>query len=872
MEKKVPLHIEEYFDKSLEEIPGATLIIALDLGRLLKLQEKYIDRAGKEWRVYHYYLNDLSFRLEYAKKPSNPNFAHIILVTETELSFIPDILSQADEIIDLCIDSVLKKLMPKENFPDNIFNFQEEIAKNLSTFHSAYKELRKIVPPSAPLNKNHIQILVLASRNRSLKVDDFMFDESRVDNLLYHYLKIIFSYKLEEEDLNIIKNLVVENAKGRAKEFEKIKPWLKEDESEIAVFLFVLDVLSRYEVENLYIQLNGLGILPFDSVSLKELAGVILKNLRDQKEFFSNIAQIAEEVLTEGEVNRVIESLNLGDAVEVTAAIGKEKSPVLVFALASHLLRLLMKERDSLKDVIKNSEQITQHEILQDLGQKTKFYELAKAILELIKEIIFIETTLKISTVKAQDFATLLRWYEKNKIYRLQLAHAKARKLIRLFEDKELRVSLNEYLNQLWDRISSYLEEIDLHLASLIEGNLEGFLRHPRLIANVLRELIIRRDFTPAIEGKLWILVFDGMRLDTWNEVVKSMLSEDFEIIEEKLFLSLLPSFTDISRISLLAGKIPSEWRDYRGKTTSDHNILASRLFGLHQNEGKQKLRIVVRSEADFAQMKLDFGDYLYNVLIYNLSDDWIHTFSGDVAELNETIRGNLERMILSDLRNRIGDNDFAVVTSDHGFIELDRDKKIELAAGEEQFIAYRYLRNFEHPEGVKVKHTNKLDFTVAKGRRWFYRQGGKPARYSHGGISFDEMVVPGVLVKKLTSPFVKIEMILPQPHELEFVEDEEATFEVIVRNEGNVPAEFNLQVQSDFTGEKLFKQSIPIKGEVRCPFTFVPSLKSKNIYCYLSYLDAKRKEQKEQKRIGFTVIPKKGKVEIDTSALDRLS
>ncbi|HSE82923.1 MAG TPA: PglZ domain-containing protein [Thermodesulfobacteriota bacterium] len=870
--KKVLLNIEEYFDRSLDEIPGATLVVALDPGKLLKLPGEYIDQAGKEWRVYHYYLNDLSFRLEYAKKTSDPNFAHIVWVTEVELSFIPDILSQSDGIIDLSIDSVLRTLMPKESFPDSIFNFQEEIAKNLSTFHSAYKELRKVVPTSAPLNKNHIQILVLASRNGSLKVDDLVFDESRADNLLYRYLKLIFSNKMEKEDMDIIKNLVVENAKGRAEELEKIKSWLKEDESEIAVFLFILDILSKYEVENPYIQLNGLGILPFDSLPLRELAEGVIKHLRDEKSLFSNIASISEEVLTEGEVNRVVESLNLTDPIELINAIGREKSPVLVFALTKCLLRLLMKDKNSLKDAIRNSEQIIQHEILQGLDQQTKFYESAEIALELVKEIIFIESTLKTPIVKVQDFATILGWYEKNKIYRLQLAHAKARKLIRHFEDKELRDSLIEYLNQLQDKISDYLEEINLDLSSLIEKNIQGFLQHPRLIVNILREFIIRGNFTPTAKRKLWILIFDGMRLDTWNEVVKPLLSNIFEIIGEKLFLSLLPSFTDISRISLLAGKIPSEWRDYRDRATSDHNILASRLFGLQQDEGRQKLRVVVRSESDFAQMRLDFGEHLYNALIYNLSDDWIHAFSGDVFELNETIRGNLERTILPDLRNRIGDNDCVVVTSDHGFIELERDKKVELVADEGQFIAYRYLRNFKHPEGLNIKHTKELEFSVAKGRKWFYRQGGKPARYSHGGISFDEMVVPGVLMKKLTSPFVKIEMVLPQLYGREFIEDEEATFEVIVRNEGNVPTEFNLRIQPDFTGEKVFKQTISGKDEVRCPFTFIPSLKSKNIYFYLSYTDAKKKEQKEQNRIGLIVTPRKGKVEIDTSALDRLS
>jgi len=113
----------------------------------------------------------------------------------------------------------------------------------------------------------------------------------------------------------------------------------------------------------------------------------------------------------------------------------------------------------------------------------------------------------------------------------------------------------------------------------------------------------------------------------------------------------------------------------------------------------------VVASETDYSQRKLDLEIRPYNILIYNLSDDWIHTFKDDVWELNQTIKGKLERSILQDLEGRIGEDDYVVITSDHGFIELERDKEIKIDEPEQSAIIYRYLDNIERPEGVKIQY-----------------------------------------------------------------------------------------------------------------------------------------------------------------------
>jgi len=44
-------------------------------------------------------------------------------------------------------------------------------------------------------------------------------------------------------------------------------------------------------------------------------------------------------------------------------------------------------------------------------------------------------------------------------------------------------------------------------------------------------------------------LIFDGMRLDSWDLVIKPILENHFQI-EDKTYLTSLPSITDIARIA----------------------------------------------------------------------------------------------------------------------------------------------------------------------------------------------------------------------------------------------------------------------------------------------------------------------------------
>ena len=228
---KIPDHLIEYFEGIIVDSAASTNLLVLDPKGYLNLGQEYKDPTGKVWKVYHYYENDLAFRREYGKRPSDLDFASITWVTlpggkeKVNLSFIADVISRADKMIDLGIESVLSKLFPKETWPDNIFVFEKEIGRNLSDFSFHYKELRDGIRSPTPLNKNHIEAVILACRNPSLPINEIILEETEPIAIIQRYLKIVWEHNLKGEYIRLLKTLVLESRKVDSRQ---IIPWIRD--------------------------------------------------------------------------------------------------------------------------------------------------------------------------------------------------------------------------------------------------------------------------------------------------------------------------------------------------------------------------------------------------------------------------------------------------------------------------------------------------------------------------------------------------------------------------------------------------------------------------------------------------------------------
>jgi len=597
------------------------------------------------------------------------------------------------------------------------------------------------------------------------------------------------------------------------------------------------------------------------------------------------VLKLAEDRLSSEDLQKLVQLVSPKEPCETVQALVRESSPALAYALATRFLETAS-ALGSLHSTLLTSPIGVVLAARPKLSE-TAYTSQAEEALTLISELASIEEVLSHPPQPIADLDALLDWYTQSGAFRLELAYARVNHLLKSVGSDQLHRDMQGYLAELLQRIRSHLEKADLSLAEIIEANWQGYISHPRLSINVPRNTILKPKAYPPYKPRVWLLVFDGMRWDTWEDVVKPVLAEEFEIAEEKAYVCVLPSYTGIARVSLLSGKIPLSWTDYKGRPTSDHHILAARLFNILEAEQHQQLRIVTSSETDMGQRRLgfDLDRKPYNMLIYNLSDDWIHIFRDSVWELNNELGNKLKNSVLPDLRGRIDEEDVIVVTSDHGFIELAKEDEVRITTSPEwqslededprNPICYRYLRGLEHSDGVRVQYGKDRLFTVARGRKWFGREKGRFTRYAHGGISLSEMVVPGAIIRKIVTPTIAFQLS-KVPGSLEVLEDQQTTVEIGVRNNGNRQGDFTLSLEIDTGEHDEFEARLKPKQEHRVSFAFVPKcsrkLKTTRLTCKLSYTDiAGKQELLSPKVVPIIVTPRKDKVELDTSALEKL-
>ncbi len=110
---------------------------------------------------------------------------------------------------------------------------------------------------------------------------------------------------------------------------------------------------------------------------------------------------------------------------------------------------------------------------------------------------------------------------------------------------------------------------------------------------------------------RIWILLFDGMRYDTWDAVVWPLLRDYFQMVEPDPVprYAGLPSKTDIARRTLFAGGIAKNWKNYQNRWTRDERVLAARAVGVLQANFESDVRFIAEAETENARRKMGFSD-----------------------------------------------------------------------------------------------------------------------------------------------------------------------------------------------------------------------------------------------------------------------
>jgi hypothetical protein len=127
---------------------------------------------------------------------------------------------------------------------------------------------------------------------------------------------------------------------------------------------------------------------------------------------------------------------------------------------------------------------------------------------------------------------------------------------------------IRERVGLLRDEIQKALLVLNVRYQELVTAQYKSWVASDssevRLTSQFLRRCV-KPNWDPQSE-KAVVFVFDGMRYDIWDELVRPIFEDRMEIVADYSATSLLPSETHISRKAIFAGTFPDSFDTRRGE------------------------------------------------------------------------------------------------------------------------------------------------------------------------------------------------------------------------------------------------------------------------------------------------------------------
>jgi hypothetical protein len=843
MVKTPPEIFGDWLAKQAKETRVAVVIdsdrLLADAGVLNKLVT--VDTAGREWQLVVFRGDDLAFRLRFRDASTKGRTAVVLsrgadVTDPIDVSFVSDILAknESGEPLDLSLTAFFRWVTPKINFPvDELRRFKPDLLARIDHVHEAAGKLTQRWGKPDSWGRGQVAGMLLLAYHPESNLSDIWPDEISRADFLVHVIRLLIARPELRPHRELARQIIHEAARGQV---ENVLFWADTEPEELAAYLVLRDFAHQRKLQNASAQLAGLQIFSADlSLPKMEPAALeVIAALKKQPKLWDAVNLGAEAFLTPKRAARVLELVSpLGEWSDVSIILKQESPAILRQQLASALLEMFDQPHTKIPSW---APALEDHALLRTKDLPSDRARQCAAGLKLLLRLHRIEQRLAGALPSFQHADALLGWFttKGQHLLELELAHAHHELEIFVGGDDELLEKGQKHLfggpdelrptaSSLKGRVLAQLCQLDKAFADFVRAAPEQFGYGPHSARGLLKAKIdVARIIKGTLSGRVWVLVFDGMRFDTWEAVVKPVLAEFFEI-EDAPYFCVLPSYTAFARKGLLAGALPSEWKGFKGVFSDNEQQLFAVSMGLTPQEAKSKLRYLTEADTSKARAKLNFSDKdaaLLNVLIYPLSDDACHEFGRDLASFHNKIRADLVgnkndgvRGILDDLLKRISPEDTVVLSSDHGFVEMLPGDAVQVSKTEadkaattlEASVRWRYVEGFgpqQMGEAVPITVAAKKVW-MAPARQWFHREGTKDTpRYSHGGLSLAEVVVPGVVLRRVTEKEARVELIdLPTV----IVADEDTVFDlpVSIRNSGNCEVEFEVKVLNNL-GEEL--------------------------------------------------------------------
>ena len=113
-------------------------------------------------------------------------------------------------------------------------------------------------------------------------------------------------------------------------------------------------------------------------------------------------------------------------------------------------------------------------------------------------------------------------------------------------------------VDQMGEILNMQKTEANAAFSKFIDKNYENWLRNPDSAPTMSHNLLRKKVFPLLDDTPTVVFLLDNLRYDQWM-ILQPIISENFRVLEEDYFYSILPTSTQYSRNAIFAGMMPGD-------------------------------------------------------------------------------------------------------------------------------------------------------------------------------------------------------------------------------------------------------------------------------------------------------------------------
>ena len=316
---------------------------------------------------------------------------------------------------------------------------------------------------------------------------------------------------------------------------------------------------------------------------------------------------------------------------------------------------------------------------------------------------------------------------------------------------------------------------------SFVEKNYENALGDPSFVTSIN---IFKKHVFPHIssnQSTLFILI-DNFRFDQWK-IIEPFIIDHYNVEDEFIYSSILPTTTQYSRNSIFSGLSPLEimkqypnyWSnefDSLNKNKFENELLTEQLKRLGLDIKHKYLKLFESKDSkSFNNNISNLNKFNLTTIIYNFMDLISHAkkdvrfikeiANSDKAYRDLTLTWFKNSQLIETIKKSSELGYKIILTSDHGMINVFKPSKISGSKNISSNMRYKTsdqilakpkdVIEFKNPNKIKLpSYSINSSFVFARSNSFFVYPNNYNEyvsmynnTYQHGGVSMQEMFVP---------------------------------------------------------------------------------------------------------------------------------